>query len=37
MKKTVVVYSPSRFQNEVWLPALWSQAKTYYEKHGKKQ
>lgn len=34
--KTIVVYSPSRFPGEVWLPALWSQSKTYYEKHGKK-
>lgn len=37
MTRTIVVYSPSRFDNEVWLPALWCQAKTYYEKHGKKQ
>lgn len=36
-KKTILIYSPSRLQGEVWLPALWSQAKTYYEKHGKKQ
>jgi radical SAM superfamily enzyme YgiQ (UPF0313 family) len=37
MTKTVVVYSPSRFENEVWLPALWCQAKTYYEQHGQHQ
>jgi hypothetical protein len=37
MTKTVVVYSPSRFENDVWLPALWCQAKTYYEKHGQRQ
>ena len=37
MTRTIVVYNPSRFENEVWLPALWSQAKTYYEKHGQKQ
>ena len=35
MKKNIVVYSPSRFSNEVWLPVLWAQAKTYYERNGK--
>lgn len=35
MKKNIVVYSPSRFDNEVWLPVLWAQAKTYYERNGK--
>lgn len=34
MKKNIVVYSPSRFANEVWLPVLWAQAKTYYERNG---
>lgn len=32
--KNVVVYSPTRFRDEIWLPALWCQAKTYYEKYG---
>lgn len=36
MTKKIVVYSPLRFKQEVWLPALWSQAKTYYELHGSK-
>jgi hypothetical protein len=36
LKKNIVVYSPSRFKNEIWLPTLWSQAKTYYEKNGSK-
>jgi radical SAM superfamily enzyme YgiQ (UPF0313 family) len=35
--KTIVVYNPARYNNEVWLPALWSQAKTYYETHGIKK
>lgn len=35
MKKNIVVYNPSRFANEVWLPVLWAQAKTYYERNGK--
>lgn len=35
MKKTLVVYSPSKTTNEVWLPVFWSQSKTYYEKNGK--
>jgi putative methyltransferase len=34
MPKKIVVYSPSRFTQDVWLPALWCQSKTYYEKHG---
>lgn len=33
-KRTIVVYSPARFADEVFLPTLWSQAKTYYERHG---
>lgn len=33
--KTIVIFTPSRWTNECWLPALWCQAKTYYEKHGK--
>jgi len=36
MKKNIVVYSPSRFANEVWLPVLWAQAKTYYERNGQR-
>lgn len=31
---TIVIFTPPKFQTEVWLPALWSQAKTYYEKNG---
>ena len=36
MNKTIVVFNPGQLSSEVWLPALWSQAKTYYEHHGKK-
>jgi radical SAM superfamily enzyme YgiQ (UPF0313 family) len=36
MNRTVVVYNPNRFKNEFWLPTLWSQAKTYYEKNGQR-
>lgn len=32
--KTIVVYNPQKKPGEVWLPVLWAQAKTYYEKHG---
>lgn len=35
-KKTVVVYNPIRFSGEAWLPVLWAQAKTYYERNGVK-
>jgi radical SAM superfamily enzyme YgiQ (UPF0313 family) len=35
--KTVVVYNPGRFEQEIWLPALWCQAKTYYERHGQRR
>ena len=31
---TIVIFTPPKFQSEIWLPALWSQAKTYYEKNG---
>ena len=34
MTKTIVVYNPQKKPGEVWLPVLWAQAKTYYEKHG---
>jgi len=34
--KTIVVYNPQKMPGELWLPVLWAQAKTYYEKHGKK-
>jgi putative methyltransferase len=34
MTKKIVVYNPIRFAGEAWLPLFWSQAKTYYEKHG---
>lgn len=35
-KRTVVVYNPIRFTREAWLPVLWAQAKTYYERHGQR-
>jgi hypothetical protein len=35
-KKNIVVYNPGRFTREVWLPILWAQAKTYYERNGQK-
>jgi putative methyltransferase len=34
-KKTIVLCNFPRFNKEIWLPILWTQAKTYYEKHGK--
>jgi putative methyltransferase len=34
--KNIVVYNPSRFSNEVWMPVLWAQAKTYYERNGQR-
>jgi putative methyltransferase len=37
MSKTIVVYNPVRFTGEAWLPILWAQAKTYYERHGHKK
>lgn len=36
MARTVVLFNPSRFSEDVWLPTLWSQSKTYYEKNGNK-
>lgn len=36
MLRTIVVYNPVRFSGEAWMPVLWAQAKTYYERHGKK-
>lgn len=35
-KKTIVICNFSRFNKEIWFPILWTQAKTYYEKHGKR-
>lgn len=35
--KTIVVYNPQKKPGEVWLPVLWAQAKTYYEKYGQRQ
>lgn len=32
--KNIVIFSPNPYA--FWLPALWCQAKTYYEKHGTK-
>lgn len=37
MSRSIVVYNPVRFSGEAWLPVLWAQAKTYYERHGEKQ
>ena len=34
MKKTIVICNFPRFNKEIWLPTLWAQAKTYYERHG---
>lgn len=36
-QKTIMIYSPCKFIGETWLPVLWSQAKTYYEKHGRRR
>jgi radical SAM superfamily enzyme YgiQ (UPF0313 family) len=35
--RNVVIYNPSRFTTEAWIPSLWIQSKTYYEKHGEKK
>jgi putative methyltransferase len=32
--KTIVVANFPRYSSEIWLPILWAQAKTYYEKYG---
>jgi radical SAM superfamily enzyme YgiQ (UPF0313 family) len=37
MKKNIVIFTPSKYEDELWLPALWCQAKTYYEKTGNKK
>ena len=34
MKRVIAVYNPIRYAGECWLPVLWAQAKTYYERHG---
>ena len=34
--RTIVVYNPVRFLGDAWLPVLWAQAKTYYQRHGAK-
>ncbi len=34
MTKTIVICNFPRFSKEIWLPTLWAQAKTYYERHG---
>lgn len=36
MSKKIVVYSPLRYTQDIWLPALWCQSKTYYERHGQR-
>jgi len=35
--KTIVIANFPRFSSEIWLPALWASAKTYYEMHGRHQ
>lgn len=35
--KTIVLCNFPRFSSEIWLPILWAQAKTYYEKYGEKK
>jgi putative methyltransferase len=35
-KRTIVVYNPLRYSNEAWLPVLWAQSKTFYERNGSK-
>ncbi len=35
MKKTIVLANFPRFSNQIWLPTLWTSAKTYYERNGK--
>ena len=37
MPRTIVIYNPSRFKDEHFLPVFWSHAKTYYERHGEKR
>jgi hypothetical protein len=32
--KNIVICNFPRFSSEIWLPALWVQAKTYYEQYG---
>lgn len=34
-RRNIVIYNPVRFTGEAWLPMLWAQAKTYYERNGK--
>lgn len=34
MSKNIVVYNANRYADDVWLPVLWAQSKTYYEKHS---
>ncbi len=36
-KKTLVLCNFPRFNTEIWIPAFWASAKTYYEKYGKKK
>lgn len=35
MKKTIIIANFPRFSNQIWLPILWTSAKTYYERNGK--
>lgn len=34
MKKTIIIANFPRFSNQIWLPILWTSAKTYYERNG---
>jgi radical SAM superfamily enzyme YgiQ (UPF0313 family) len=36
MEKTIIIVNFPRFSDYIWLPVLWSSAKTYYEKNGQK-
>jgi putative methyltransferase len=35
-KKNIIVCNFPRFSGEIWIPYLWSQAKTFYEIHGRR-
>jgi putative methyltransferase len=35
--KNIVICNFPRFSSEIWLPALWIQAKTYYERYGSRK
>ena len=35
-KKNIVIANFPRLSREIWLPFLWTQAKTYYELYGER-